>query len=145
MTVSIALWSLDTAGEATRPLTAGSEAKYRASAFAFCRSAAVTPLSRTYTTRAGLRFLDWNRFCSLSSWVDSADDGRYADASFFSAPCSLPARPPRAATTRIQNTTTMYFVLRPHTNAIRRPPSDRVWPARAPGSPDPGARAGPSC
>ena len=90
-------------------------------------SAAVTPLSRTYTTRAGLRFLDWNRFCSFSSWVDSADDGRYADASFFSAPWSLPASDPRAATTRIQNTTTRYFDRRPHTNAVRRPkPPDRA-------------------
>src|SRR6266704_4218147 len=146
MTVWIALWSLDTTGGATRPFTTGSEAKYRASAFAFCRSAAVTPLSRTYTTRAGLRFLDWNRFCSLSSWVDSADDGRYADASFFSAPCSLPARPPSAATTRIQNATTTYFERRPHTNAITRLPPDRGRSGRsplapsAPGSPNPGAR-----
>jgi len=54
MTVSMALWSLDTTGAATRPSTWGSEAKYRASAAAFCRSAAVIPLSRTYTTRAGL-------------------------------------------------------------------------------------------
>src|SRR5512146_1256640 len=103
-------------------------------------SAEVTPLSRTYTTSAGFRFLDWNRLCSLSSCVDSADDGRYAEALFFSAPCSLPARPPRAATTRIQNTTTTYFVRRPHTNAIRRLPPERVWSAPAPGSPDPGAR-----
>ena len=54
MTVSIALWSLETMGWATRPATAGSVAKYRASARALAMSAAVTPLSRTYTTRAGL-------------------------------------------------------------------------------------------
>src|SRR5205814_10263178 len=112
-------------------------------------SAEVTPLSRTYTTSAGFRFLDWNRLCALSSWVDSADDGRYADASFFSAPCSLPARPPRAATTRIQKATTTYFERRPHTNAVRRLPPDRGRSGRfplgplapsAPGSPNPGAR-----
>src|SRR6266568_1512772 len=112
MTVWIALWSLDTTGGAIR----------------------------TFTTRAGLRFLDWNRVCWFSSWVDSADDGRYDDASFFSAPCSLPARPPRAKTTRIQNTTTRYLDRRPHTNAIRRLPPDRAGPRSAPGSPNPGAR-----
>src|SRR6266513_4932345 len=108
-------------------------------------SAEVTPLSRTYTTSAGFRFLDWNRLCALSSWVDSADDGRYADASFFSAPCSLPARPPRAATTRTQNATTTYFERRPHTNAIRRLPPDRglsglvplTPPAPGPRTPEP--------
>ena len=73
------------------------------------RSAAVTPLVRTYTTRAGLRFLDWKRFYWFSSWVDSAEAGKYDDASFFSAPWSLPASDPSAATTRIQNATTRYF------------------------------------
>ena len=47
MTVSIALWSLDTVGGATRPSTTPSEAKDRASASALARSAWVIPLSRT--------------------------------------------------------------------------------------------------
>jgi len=58
--------------------------------------------------------------------VDSAEAGKYDDASFFSAPWSLPASDPSAATTRIQNAITRYFDRRPHTNAIRRPrPPDR--------------------
>ncbi len=47
MTVSIAWWSRDTTGAATRPSTADSEAKERASASALRRSDAVTPLART--------------------------------------------------------------------------------------------------
>jgi hypothetical protein len=47
MSVTIALWSLETVGGTTRPFTTGSDAKYRASASALARSAAVIPLSRT--------------------------------------------------------------------------------------------------
>jgi len=46
---------------------------------------------------------------SLSSWVDSEDDAeRYAGKkqSFFSAPMQIAPQAPRAATTRIQKTTT---------------------------------------
>src|SRR5579863_5800333 len=91
--------------------------------------------------------------CSFSSWVDSADAGRYDDASFFSAPCSLPASEPVAATTTSQNTTTMYLDRRPQIMLIsrleRRGPCDVPLPACASlvsplwaGTPGPGVLRG---
>src|SRR5215469_2578502 len=116
----MALWSAEGIGPVTRPCTVGSAAKARASAAALCRSAAVSPEDRTYTTTAGLRFLDTNLACAFSSWVDSALAGRYADGSFFSAPISLLDSGPATATTTSQNTSTSHLVRLPHGNEANR-------------------------
>ena len=51
--------------------------------------------------------------CSVSAWVDSADAGRYAEASFFSTPISFPARAPVSAITITQKASTAHLVRRP--------------------------------
>src|SRR5215469_12297031 len=116
----MALWSAEGIGPVTRPCTADSAAKLCASAAALRRSAGVSPDERTYTTTAGLRFLETNLACAFSSWVDSALAGRYADGSFFSAPISLLDSGPATATTTSQNTRTSHLVLLPHGNAAIR-------------------------
>src|SRR3954452_8761040 len=64
-------------------------------------------------TTASNVFGDRNAFCSWSAIVDSALPGSHDFASFFSAPDSLPASGPSAATTMTQNNRTRYFVRRP--------------------------------
>src|ERR1019366_2466552 len=118
--VWIARWSAAGTGPATRPRTAGRAAKLRASAAALRRSAGVMPDCRWYISTAGLRFFELNLACRFSSWVEAALAGREADASFFSAPCSLPASDPVRATTTIQNTTTRYLVRLPQGSAAIR-------------------------
>src|SRR5947209_6944311 len=56
---------------------------------------------------------DWKRDCTFSTWVDSALGGSQADASFFSAPLSLPASEPSTATMISQKTRTAHLVRRP--------------------------------
>src|SRR4051794_41001363 len=56
---------------------------------------------------------DRNAACSSSTCVDSALPGSHDFASFFSAPDSLPASGPAAATTMTQNSNTRYLVRRP--------------------------------
>src|SRR3954468_22946726 len=54
-----------------------------------------------------------NAFCSSRTTVDSAFPGSHDFASFFSAPLSLPANGPIAATTTSQNNRTRYLLRRP--------------------------------
>src|SRR3954453_7771259 len=54
-----------------------------------------------------------NAFCSSRTTVDSALPGSHDFASFFSAPLSLPASGPIAATTTSQNNRTRYLLRRP--------------------------------
>ena len=55
----------------------------------------------------------WNFSCCVRFLVDSALAGSQDDASLSSMPVSLPANGPRTATTAIQKTTVIHFVMRP--------------------------------
>ena len=112
--VSMALPSRETNGPATwLRTTLGTPRNRRASAAAFALSALVTPDGRSYTRTAAKMLGDWNRDCTSSTLVDSAAAGSQADASFFSAPVSLPASEPSTATTISQKTRTAHLVRRP--------------------------------
>ena len=112
--VSMALPSRETNGPATWLCTTlGTPRNRRASAAAFALSALVTPDGRSYTRTAGKMLGDWNRDCTSSTLVDSAADGSQDDASFFSAPVSLPASEPSTATMISQKTRTAHLVRRP--------------------------------
>src|SRR3954447_17318469 len=53
----------------------------------------------------------------LIALVDSALPSSHDDASFFSAPFSLPASPPSTPIMTIQKTSTAHFIFRPHGSA----------------------------
>ncbi len=93
--------------------TPATSANRRASAAALPLSALVRPDGRSYTTTAVKMLGDWNRDWTSSTLVDSALAGSQADASFFSAPVSLPASGPVTATMTSQKTRTAHLVRRP--------------------------------
>src|SRR3954447_3520835 len=112
--VSMALPSRETNGPATWLCTTlGTPRNRRASAAAFALSVLVRPDWRSYTRTAGKMLGDWNRDCTSRTLVDSAAGGSQDDASFFSAPVSLPASEPSTATMISQKTKTAHLVRRP--------------------------------
>src|SRR5262249_5486054 len=95
-------------------------ANFGTSAAALAWSAAVSPAGRSYTTTAGKTSGDWNAPDRLSTLVDSAEPGAQAEASFFSAPVSLPASGAPANRTTNQKTRTTYLDLRPAGSPAKR-------------------------
>src|SRR5215510_3554374 len=89
------------------------EAKRRASAAAFARSAAVTPEGRAYTTIAVEMLGDWKRASASRTLVDSAPAGTHCDVSFFSAPLIFVDSGKVTASTATQKPTTSHLVQLP--------------------------------